>query len=124
MSIAVDLGSKATKQRKLISSTECGMTQLLQESSIAKLYMIIKLIEWVVNTPGIGFRTNTKNRLTVLTKIVLRGHPSHYQQYYHDRLTCNVNKVYMILLISINAFSDFQGFFSQSSPKEFIFLSQ
>ena len=29
--------------------TECGMTKLLQESSIAKLNMDIKLIEWVLN---------------------------------------------------------------------------
>ena len=35
--------------------TECGMTKLLQESArakIAKLYLNIKLIELVVNTPG------------------------------------------------------------------------
>ena len=40
--------------------TECGMTKLLQEYSIKKLYMNIKLIEWVVNTPEIGSRTHTK----------------------------------------------------------------
>ena len=44
--------------------TECGMTKLLQEFSIAKFYMnIIKLIEWVVNTPEIGKRTHTKSQL-------------------------------------------------------------
>ena len=40
----------------------------------------------------------THKKSTVLIKIVLRGHPSHYQQCYHDKLTCNVNKVYMIFL--------------------------
>ena len=61
---------------------------------------------------------------TVLTKKVLRGHPSHYQKCHHDRLTCNVNKVYMILLISIYAFLISTGLFPQLSPKEIIFLSQ
>ena len=103
--------------------TECGMTKLLQEFSIAKLYMNIKLIKWVVNTPEIGKRTHTK-KSTVLTKIVLRGHPSHYQQCYHDKFTCNVNKVCMILLISIYVFLISMGLFPLLSPKEIIFLSQ
>ena len=99
------------------------MPKLLQEFSIAKFYMNIKLIESVVNTPEIGKRTHTK-KSTVLTKIVLRGRPSHYQQCYHDKLTCNVNKVYMILLISIFIFLISMGLFPQLSPKEIIFLSQ
>ena len=57
-------------------------------------------------------------------KKVLRGHPSHYQQCYHDKLTCYVNKVYMILLISIYVFLISMGLFPQLSPKEIIFLSQ
>ena len=97
--------------------------QIIQEFSTAKLYMNIKLIEWVVNTPEIGKRTHTK-KSTVLTKIVLRGHPSHYQQCYHDKLTCNVNKVYMILLISIYVFLISMGLFPHLSQKEIIFLSQ
>ena len=73
-----------SKQLMLISPyTECGMTKLLQEFSIAKFYMNIRLIERVVNTPEIGKRTHTK-KSTVLKKIVLRGHPSHHQQCYHD----------------------------------------
>ena len=98
------------------------MTKLLQEFSIAKFHMNIKLIEWVVNTPAIGKSTHTK-KSTVLTKIVLRGHHSHYQQCYHDKLTCNVNKVYMILLISIYVFLISMGLFPQLSPEEMIFLS-
>ena len=38
--------------------------------------------------------------------------------------TCNVNKVYMILLISIYVFLLSMGLFPQLSPKEIIFLSQ
>ena len=63
-----------------------------------------------------------KKKSTVLTKIALRGHPSHYQQCYHDKLTCNVNKVYMILLISNYVFLISMGLFPQLSPKEIIFL--
>ena len=95
------------------------MIKLLQESSIEKRYMNIKLIECVVTSPGIVFRTHIK-RLTVLTKLVLRGHPSRYQHYYHDILTCNVNKVNMILLISIHAFLISMDLFTQSSSKETI----
>ena len=40
--------------------TECGMTKLLQEYSIAKFYMNIKLIEWVVNTTEIGKKDTYK----------------------------------------------------------------
>ena len=47
-----------------------------------------------------------------------------YQECYHDELTCNVNKVYMILLISIYAFLISMGLFPQLSPKEIIFHSQ
>ena len=92
------------------------MTKLLQEFSIAKFYMNIRLIESVVNIPEIGKRTQTK-KSTVLTKIALRGHPSHYQQCYHDKRTCNVNKVYMILLISNYVFLISMGLFPQLSPK-------
>ena len=42
---------------------ELGMTKLLQESSIAKLYIIIKLIKWVVNTLDIRIRTHTKTSI-------------------------------------------------------------
>ena len=63
---------------------------------------------------------DTYKKTTVVTKIVLRGHPSHNQQCYHDRLTCNVNKVYMILLISIYAFLIFMGLFPQLSSKNHI----
>ena len=66
---------------------------------------------------------HTKNQL-FWQKIVLRGHPSHYQECYHDELTCNVNKVYMILLISIYVFLISMGLFPQLSPKEIIFHSQ
>ena len=83
--------------------------------------MNIKIIEWVVNTPEIGKRTHTK-KSTVLTKIVLRGHPGHYQQCYDGILTCNVNKVYMILLISIYVFLISIGIFPQLSTKESYFL--
>ena len=69
-----------------------------------------------VNTPETGKRTHTK-KSTVLTEIVLRGHPSHYQQCYHDKLTCSVNKVYMILLISIDVFLISMDLFPQLSPK-------
>ena len=41
-------------------NTECGMTKLLQESSIAKLYVNIKLLELVVITPELEIRTHTK----------------------------------------------------------------
>ena len=51
----------------------------------------------------------------------MRGHPSHYQECYHDELTCNVNKVYMILLISIYVFLISMGLFPQLSSKEIIF---
>ena len=55
-----------------------------------------------------------------MTKLVLRGHPSRYQHYYHDILTCNDNKVNMILLISIHAFLISMDLFTQSSSKETI----
>ena len=64
-----------------------------------------------------------RKRPTVLTKNVLKGHPTHYQQCYHDRLTCNVNKVYMILLTSIYAFIISMGLYTQTSPKEIVFPS-
>ena len=85
--------------------------------------MNIKLIELVVNTPEIGKRTHTK-KSSVLTKIVLRGHISHYQQCYHDKLTCNVNKVCIFVLMSIYIFLISIGLFPQLPPKEIIFLSQ
>ena len=62
------------------------------------------------------WKKGTCKKSTVLTKIVLRGHPSHpshYQQCYHDKLTRNVNKVYMILLISIYVFLILIGLFPQ-----------
>ena len=55
--------------------TECGMTKLLQEFSIAKFYMNIKLPERVVNRLEKG---HIQKKATVLAKIVLRGHPGHY----------------------------------------------
>ena len=61
---------------------------------------------------------------TVLIKIVLSCHHSHFQQCYHDKLTCNVSKVYMISLISIYVFLISMGLFPQLPPKEIIFLSQ
>ena len=84
--------------------------------------MNIKLIERDVNTSDIGNGTHTKK--IVLTKIVLRGHPRHHQQCYHDTLTCNVNKVYMILLVGIYVFLISMGLFPQLSRNEIMFLSQ
>ena len=71
------------------------------------------------------WKNYTYKKSTVLTKIVWRGHPSHYQQCYMylDKLTCNVNKVYIILLISIYVFLTTMGLFPQLS-QEIMFLSQ
>ena len=70
------------------------------------------------------WKQDTYKKATVLTKMVLRGHPSHYQHCYHDKLTCNVNEVYMFLLINNYVFLISMGLFPQLSPKEIIFLSQ
>ena len=98
------------------------MTKFLHEFLKAKFYMNIKLIECFVNTTEMGKRHIQKVNFS--DKIVLRGHSSHCQHCYQDKLACNVNKVYMILLISIYVFLISMGLFPQLSPKEIIFLSQ
>ena len=65
--------------------------------------------------------THTK-KFNCYDKNVLKDHPTHYQQCYHDRLTCNGNKVYMILLINIYAFLISLVLYTQTSQKEIVFV--